>query len=157
MIKEHNMLVSNMPVSQQPKDVGGTRKGANHRAGTKRSVSRLDDLKFDPIRELVEKYRKLEGELEYQEKVRSNEIVPLTATGKIRWYNPETHMGIYDKLLNTGEKLLRYYYGRVPETIHIEEKQAMPLVVNLTKEGDVYTIGSELFTEILDDENQEIY
>jgi hypothetical protein len=152
MIKEHNMLVS-----QQPSGRGGSNGRTNFQAGAKRSVSRLDDLKFDPIRELVEKYRKLEGELEYQEKVRSNEIVPLTATGKIRWYNPETHMGIYDKLLNTGEKLLRYYYGRVPETIHIEEKQAMPLVVNLTKEGDVYTIGSELFTEVLDDENQDFY
>lgn len=147
----------NMPTVQQPSGRGGSMGRTNFSAGAKRSISRLDDLRFDPIKELVEKYRKLEGELEYQEKVRSNEIVPLTATGKIRWYNPETHMGIYDKLLNTGDKLLRYYYGRVPETIHIEEKQAMPLVVNLTKEGDVYTIGSELFTEIEDDENQELY
>jgi hypothetical protein len=153
MIKDHH----NMPVIQQPTGSGGSAARTNFKSGSKRSISRLDDLKFDPIRELVEKYRKLEGELEYQEKVRSNEIVPLTATGKIRWYNPETHMGIYDKLLNTGDKLLRYYYGRVPETIQIEEKQAMPLVVNLTKEGDVYTIGSELFTEILDDENEELY
>lgn len=153
MIKDHH----NMPVIQQPSGRGGSAARTNFKSGSKRSISRLDDLQFDPIRELVEKYRKLEGELEYQEKVRSNEIVPLTATGKIRWYNPETHMGIYDKLLNTGDKLLRYYYGRVPETIQIEEKQAMPLVVNLTKEGDVYTIGSELFTEIDDDENQELY
>jgi len=128
---------------QQPKITGG---GGNRNfiGGSKRSICRLDDLKFDPIRELVEKYRRLEGELEYQEDVRANKIVPLTSTGKVRAYNAETHMVIYDKLLNTSEKLLRYYYGRVPETTIVEEKKALPLIVNLTRDGETYTIGKNL-------------
>jgi hypothetical protein len=104
----------------------------------------MDDLRFDPIKEIVLKYRKLEEELVYQEKVRNNEIIPMTATGRIRSYNAEVHMGIYDKLLNTGDKLLRYYYGRVPETTILEEKQVSPLIVNLTRDGEVYTIGKDL-------------
>lgn len=130
--------------NKQPVLTGGRPRGSSSfHAGSKRSINRLDDLRFDPIRELVEKYRKLEGELEYQEKVRANEIVPLTASGKVRSYNAETHMAVYDKLLNTSEKLLRYYYGRVPETSIVEEKKAMPLIVNLSKDGDVYTIGRD--------------
>jgi len=115
-----------------------------YHSGAKRSISRMDDLSFDPIKELVVKYRKLEDELTYQEDVRANKIVRLTSEGKLIRYNEETHMAIYDKLLNTSEKLLRYYYGRVPETTIVEEKKAAPLIVNLTRDGDVYQIGKDL-------------
>jgi len=129
----------------------GGREGGHFQSGSKRSICRLDDLRFDPIRELVEKYRRLEGELDYQEDVRANKIVPLTSTGKVRAYNAETHMVVYDKLLNTAEKLLRYYYGRVPETTIVEEKKASPLVVNLTRDGETYTIGKNIMENEYED------
>jgi len=125
---------------KQPKALGRPKM----QGGAKRSIAKMDNLRYDPIKELVDKYRKLEEELDYQEKVRANEIVPLTASGKIRNYNAETHMAIYDKLLNTSEKLLRYYYGRVPEVNIVEERKIAPLIVNLTKAGDVYQIGKDL-------------
>lgn len=136
--------------NKQPKITGG-RSGSSFQSGSKRSICRLDDLRFDPIRELVEKYRRLEGELDYQEDVRANKIVPLTSTGKVRAYNAETHMVVYDKLLNTAEKLLRYYYGRVPETTIVEEKKASPLVVNLTRDGETYTIGKNIMENEYED------
>ena len=49
----------------------------------------------------------------------------------------------YDKLINIGDKLLRYGYGRVPETINIEDRRPSPLVINLTKKGDQYIVNDE--------------
>jgi len=134
-----------LKIMTQPKTLPGDKpRKPSYHSGAKRSISRMDDLSFDPIKELVLKYRKLEDELVYQEDVRANKIVPLTAEGKIRRYNEETHMAIYEKLINTSEKLLRYYYGRVPETTIVEEKKVSPLIVNLTRAGDVYQIGKDL-------------
>ena len=113
-------------------------------AGAKRSQLRLKHLGFDPIGELVKQYRQLELELEYQEKLCSGEIVELSAaTGKPKAYRPEVHHAIYDKLIKVGEALLRYGYGRVPETSVVENKRPMPLVVNLTKKGETYVINDE--------------
>lgn len=138
---------------QPPTPMGRPKGSSNFQSGGKRSINRLDALKFDPIKEIVDKYRKLEQELKYQEDFRDNRIVPLTSTGRVRTYNPEIHMNIYDKLLNTGEKLLRYYYGRVPEVALAEEKQISPLIVNLTREGDVYQIGREIESMVSDEHN----
>ena len=112
-------------------------------AGGHKSVARLNQLRYDPIGELVEKYRKLEKELEYQEKLRSGEIVELGANGKPRSYRAEIHHAIYDRLIAVSDKLLRYNYGRVPETVMVEEKKPLPLIVNLTKKGETYVINDE--------------
>ncbi len=110
-------------------------------AGTHSSKARLTELRFDPIYELVRKFRQLEDELEYHEKWRNNEIVVLTSTGKTRNYNVEVHMNLYDKLTSISEKLLRYYYGRVPETDTGNAVERAALVINLSNSGDTYTIG----------------
>ena len=109
-----------------------------YQAGGNRSIGRLKHLNFDPIGELVSNYRAVQKEIERQEMIRDNQIVELTTTGKTKAYRPEVHHALYDKLINIGEKLLRYGYGRVPETTVVEQKQAMPLIVNLTKKGQVY-------------------
>lgn len=115
----------------------------NYHGGTQRSQRKLSDLNFDPIEQMVEKYRKLEAELAYQEAVREGTIVPLNSNGKPRTYNPEVHMAIYDKLVTVTDKLLRYKYGRVPETSVVETKEKPPLVINLTKEGEKYVINED--------------
>lgn len=109
-----------------------------YRAGAQRSVNRLRTLNFDPILELVSKYKEIEEEIKYQKKLRSGEIVELTASGRPRSYRAEDLSSLYDKAISIGDKLLRYGYGRVPETNVPEEKTSQPLIVNLTKKGETY-------------------
>ena len=127
---------------KQPPLRGGRVAGVGQfHAGAKRSVARLKQLNYDPIGELVANYRKLQAEIERQEKIRDGVIVELTSTGKVKAYRAEIHHALYDKLIAIGEKLLRYGYGRVPETTIVEDRKPMPLIVNLTKKGDVYTVN----------------
>jgi len=109
--------------------------------GAARSVAKLRTLQFDPISELVSQYRKLQEELTYQERLRSGAIVELNANGKPRSYRVDAHLSIYDKLREIGKELLRYGYGRVPELNVLEQRAPMPLIVNLTKKGEVFTIN----------------
>jgi hypothetical protein len=114
---------------------------SNLTAGGRLSVAKLKDLGFDPIEALVHQYRFLEEQLQYYNDWRDNKIVPLTSTGKTKWYNEQTHMNLIDKMTAVSDKLLRYKYGRVPETNIIEDKMRSPLVINLTREGDTHVIG----------------
>ena len=133
---------TNQPALRPGMSVGTNRSGTNYMAGAKRSQLRLKHLGFDPIGELVSQYKVIQEEIEYQKKLRSGEIVELNpSTGKSRAYRAEIHHGLLDKLTKIGEALLRYGYGRVPETSIVEEKKALPLVVNLTKKGDQYVIN----------------
>ena len=115
-----------------------------YQAGHQRAVKRLEILRFDPIQELVEKYRKLEAELERYESIRAGAIVELKADGKPRAYNYEAHYAIYDKLLSVASTLLRYNYGRVPELNVLETRQPQPLIINLTNKGDKYVVNDQL-------------
>ena len=127
-----------MPSTIQPPIKGGITPAQNRFiSGTKRSNARLIQLRFDPIQELVEIYRKLQVEVEYQEHLRARKIVEISnAQGKERAYYAPTHHAIYDRLINIGEKLLRYAYGRVPEGEDGIRAQATSFVVNLTKKGE---------------------
>ena len=131
------------PAIPRKMEVGSSNETIRKRfvAGGKRSQMRLRQLYFDPIEELVTRYRQLEQELAYQEKLRSREIIELTPTGKERAYRAEIHHAIYDKLMKIGADLLRYGYGRVPEANIVETKSPGPLVVNLTKKGDQYVVN----------------
>lgn len=110
-------------------------------SGSRRAVAKLDALGFDPISELVKKYLDIDDEIEYQKKLRSGEIVELTYTGKPRAYRAEIHHALYDKLIKVSESLLRYKYGRVPETEIVENRSATPMIVNLTKKGEQYVLN----------------
>jgi hypothetical protein len=105
------------------------------------AVHKLNELRFDPIVELVTKYREIEQQIEFYNDWRANIIVPLTSTGKVRTYDQQVHMNLYDKLTTIGEKLLRYGYGRVPELHDDTTQERVPLIINLNKEGDQYVIG----------------
>jgi hypothetical protein len=113
------------------------------------AINKLNELRFDPIYELVTKYREIEKQIEFYNDWRDNIIVPLTSTGKTRTYNQEIHMNLYDKLTNVAEKLLRYGYGRVPELHEESVQERVPLIINLSKEGDTYIIGER--NELPDD------
>lgn len=128
-----NRLSSNSPQTGIPKFV----------AGSARSVGRLKILNFDPIGELVHKYRDLEKELERQKQIRNGEVVELTAAGKPKSHNPEIMLAIYDKQVNIAEKLLRYRYGRVPEVDDGRVAPPAALIVNLTKKGETYVVNEE--------------
>lgn len=110
----------------------------------KRSYRVLESLKYDPIAELVGKYKDLENELERQKLIRENKVVELTATGRIRSFNPEIMLSIYDKQISIAEKLLRYKYGRVPEIENLNENnKSVPFIVNLTKKGETYVVNDK--------------
>lgn len=137
-----------MSDDQQPTGRLPAKPGSIFRAGTRRSVGRLAQLGFDPIGELVAKYRKLEAELERQEQIRNGEIVELGASGKARAYRPEIHHEIYNKLLLISKELLRYGYGRVPETQIIEENRTPSFVVNLTAPGQKYIVSAPEVSDV---------
>lgn len=130
-------------IKQPPLRGGRTAGVGQFHSGAKRSVARLKQLNYDPIGELVANYRKLQAEVERQEKIRDGAIVELTSTGRTKAYRAEVHHALYDKLITIGDKLLRYGYGRVPETTIVEDRKPMPLVVNLTKKGEVYTVNED--------------
>jgi hypothetical protein len=125
----------------QPETKGHTLSKPRFNFGGKRSVERLKQLDFDPIGALVESYNKIQKDLEFYEAWRDGEIVMFTATGKPRNYNAEAHLALYDKMIKIGEALLRYGYGRVPENVEENGKTIMPLVVNLTKKGESYSVN----------------
>ena len=138
---------------EQPKYPPGSPPGVPKlRIGSKRSIAKLDNLRFDPIERLVRQYEELEYEVERQKLIRDGNIVEVTATGKPKAYRPEVHHALYDKMIKIGESLLRYKYGRVPETVNVQETRPMPISINLTKKGEVYQLGD---VETLPQEDEE--
>jgi len=103
----------------------------------------LEYLEFDPIVELVSKYKELEALCNWHERWRIGEIQPISANGRARNYSPTAHAEIYDRLLKVSEQLLRYKYGRIPETLEIQHKEIPPFVVNLSREGDTYSLNEK--------------
>jgi hypothetical protein len=129
------------PVISQPLWNKPVRIQKRPRGNSVRSIQRLEELDFDPIGELVASYRKLRKEIEYQEKLRTGELVELRSDGKPRAYRAEIHLGLYDKINAISKELLRYGYGRVPEVEQSNNGPARPLIVNLTKRGEQYVIN----------------
>jgi len=114
-----------------------------YKGGSVRSVAALRKLRFDPIEELVNNYRRLRQELHWHEQVRSGHIVPLDGNGKVRNYSVDGHMRVYERLESIAKELLRYGYGRVPETLDLNFDRPQSLVINLTKKGEVFEINKE--------------
>lgn len=111
-------------------------------SGAARSVARLAHLNFDPIGELVDKYREIGREIQRQNDIRDGILIELKPDGKPRYYNAEAHMALHDKQISIGVQLLRYGYGRVPEMSQVDDPRPKPtLVVNLTKKGDTYVVN----------------
>jgi hypothetical protein len=102
---------------------GGSDTGNRKRvtSGMPESVRALKNLEFDPITRLVDLYHKLIEEEKVFSKIRSGELVLLKDNGKERPYSGVAHAAIFAQLEKVTADLLRYKYGRVPETIIIDE------------------------------------
>lgn len=120
-------------MAEQPKFSGGrppaSGKGSS---GLSASQRRLAALNFDPMQQMVDTYRRLEGEITYQEGLRDGSIVELNAKGNAKAFYPDHLYALYDKLANISDKLLRYGYGRVSETTILATDSKSPLVINLS-------------------------
>jgi hypothetical protein len=113
-----------------------------------KSTARLQALNFDPMGSLVDQYRKLEGECAWWEGIRDGTIVAYLGTfdakgePRQRQYSFDAHMRIFEQLVNIGDKLMRYAYGRVPETQITENRGRTPFVINLAN-GSKKNVGGE--------------
>jgi hypothetical protein len=122
--------MSEKDVAQPRIGSGGSRLGKpQYMAGAKRSVSRLANLGYDPIGELVATSNALKIEIKRWEDIRDQKFVSIIGlnkdgTEKVQQYSWMAHYALIDKLIAVGEKLLRYGYGRVPE--NIEEAGSKP-------------------------------
>ena len=136
---------------------GGFGKALYHR-GAKRSQAKLKKLGFDPITTLVMCYNDLVYEIARQDMLRAGKVVELTGKGTPRAYRSEVHHALYDKIIVIAKELLRYGYGRVPETLLDDtKKKAAPLIVNTTKEGEVYRINDDFMPDEAMDDHYEDY
>ena len=114
---------------------------SKYHAGGELSRVRLATLKFDPIGEAVETYRKLQEAIRYQEAIRDGDVIELRLDGKPKAFSLQLYLGLIDRMQRTQELLIRYGYGRVPETLNVQTNAPPSLVVNLTKKGETYKIN----------------
>jgi hypothetical protein len=125
------------PIQQPPIKRGPSLGRPRYDFGGKRSVAVLRELGFDPIRKLVERYKELENEIAFWKGIRDRSVIQIIDDkGKERYYDSDAHMQAEKMLLDVGDKLLRYGYGRVPETVNVNDTRPPALVVNLTTTGD---------------------
>ena len=104
------------------------------------SARRLRDLNFDPLDAQVELFHKLKKEVEVFEKMRTGEFVTLNADGNSRVvkYSGVAHAQVLALLQKVAVDLMRYKYGRVPETVELEIKEAQGLTINLSRDDASY-------------------
>jgi len=122
---------------------GRERKPVRFMRGARASIARLEELGFDPIRELVNTYDRILGELAYQEQMREGIVVEIRGDGKPRAYRAEVHHALYDRMIKVATELTRYGYGRVPEGIIIEPGSVPSLIIELSDGEDKITINAE--------------
>ena len=128
-----------LPSGARGRSVGSV----NYGFGGKKSTARLRELDFDPIKALVDTYKKVAKEVDRQEMIQDGRMVELNAQGKPRAYRPEVHHSLFDKQINIGDKLLRYMYGRVPDEGSAPPMAPPSLVVQLTGKGETYVINEQ--------------
>lgn len=142
--------VSNvMPTPTMPAWTGGRPAGLPiYHSGGARARSRLRQLEYDPLDALVKRHKQLEQELEMQEQLRDGKAVRLRQDGKPKAFVFEQYLGVQRELISIAEKLLRYKYGRVPETETPGSNGVKPqMLVRLNAKGDVFEIGNAMEQE----------
>jgi len=130
--------------------------------GAKRSRQRLAELKFDPIEKLVMLYKKLEEEDKwYVELRKATSVKVLGKDGKPQKtlrYSAVAHSTVLAQLEKIGNDLLRYGYGRVSETVNVNNQNPSPLLINLSgkkvieHDAETITVTPEIqFDELKED------
>ena len=122
----------------QPKITRGLSHGTpKYQGGSRRSVAVLKENRFDPITSLVNRYREMENEVAFWKGIRDRSVIQvINAEGKERYYDADAHMAAEKMLIEIGDKLLRYGYGRVPETVNVNDNRLPTMVVQLSTKSD---------------------
>jgi len=124
-------------ITQPPLKRGRPVGQPNYMAGAKRSVAVLKENRFDPITSLVNRYREMENEVAFWKGIRDRSVIQvINAEGKERYYDADAHMAAEKMLIEIGDKLLRYGYGRVPETVNVNDNRLPTMVIQLSTKSD---------------------
>jgi len=109
------------------------------------STRRMKELNFDPLDEQVELYRKMKDELLMFERMRRGELIRMASDGteKIIHYSAVAHQTLYSSMQKLANDMMRYKYGRVPESIEMEIKDSMGMIINLHKDDASFKEISE--------------
>ena len=107
-------------------------------AGSRRSRKRLEELNFDPIEKLVRLYEELQTEEQYWRNLRNVSSVQVIGDDgkrkKTVRYSAMAHSTVWAQMEKVANDLLRYGYGRVPESLNINTPNASPLSIGLSGE-----------------------
>ena len=104
----------------------------HYRAGSIKSQDRLNELQFDPMLEMILLYRKLQEEDRVMCQIRDGSTVFYNDDGRVIRYSAHAHVALQANMQKITADLLRYGYGRVPETITVDEQVTGGLIINLT-------------------------
>jgi hypothetical protein len=128
------------------------------RAGFSKSAERLRDLGFDPIERLVLLYNRLCAEDTFWCELRDSGSVTVylddlgePIESKTIRYSSMSHIGVLSQIEKVSANLLSYGYAKVPNTILVEEKKRMPMVINLHKDNSTFLLSSH------EDDIEEVY
>lgn len=155
-------LVFEPGVAQPKAKQGYTISGRGRtQAGSVKSQRRLSILKFDPIEEKVKLYRKIMAEIERMECIRAGTIVELYGpghrlAGKEKTFKQEDLNALLANADKCVNDLLRYGYGRVPELVDEKTKVVPPMMIELSREGEVY-IPNPVQEEMSEHESDDFY
>lgn len=129
--------------SAQP-DVKGKDLGVRrYMSGATASQKKLRDLGFDPIEALVNDYHAINKLIKIEEDVRDGKIVRLSSKGNVLTWYPDTLTRLVEQRTQVADKLLRYNYGRVPETVINEHNIVPPMRIQLTEDNESYHTSGE--------------
>ena len=106
---------------------------------------------FDPLEKLMKLYEKVQGEIQWMERLKDGSLV--CKDGTTHKYSKMAHAALLaqqQKLLND---LMRYGYSRMPETLNVETPDMPRPVINLTPRSPSITVAKETqLTNIVDGE-----
>jgi hypothetical protein len=122
------------------------------RKGSTRAQRRLSSLGFCPINELVEQYHHLKQERARQLDKRGGEVVELDTRGNTRNFRFEDLAFIEAQLFNISKELLRYGYGRAPETPNDNANKSIGLSITMTNSKQDFMIKNEERFTMMDQE-----
>lgn len=127
------MTTEKSVIEQPPANMQEQQKVKRYVGGSARSVERLEILKFDPIENLVNDYHEIQELIALEYKYRDAVIVRMhPSTGKAMAWYPDMLDKLLDKRMRISSELMRYGYGRVPETNTLEVKEVPKFGVVLT-------------------------
>ena len=131
---------ANIAQPDEPANRRGRKVGSQLRY-SKSSVMKLAELGVDPIEMMVQTYHEVTEEMKDMLKLKTQPLV--LPNGDTRRFSAMA----YAQLLTIHQKiaadLMRYGYGRVPETVKIEEKKLPGLTIQLTPKGGVFSAEDE--------------